>query len=77
MEIDYIKFIMDHKIPLMIVYGCLFLMSFFGNLLVIIIMSKDKSLKETSAKCFIISIAAADLISGSLVIPLSLYGVTD
>lgn len=67
--------IIAHKVPFMIVYGCLFLMSFFGNLLIIIVMCKNKSLKETSANCFIVSIAAADLISGTFVIPLSIYGV--
>lgn len=76
MEIDYMEFIMAHKVPFMIVYGFLFLMSFFGNLLIIIVMCKNKALKETSANCFIVAIAAADWISGTFVIPLSIYGVS-
>lgn len=58
------------------VYGVIFIMSFFGNLLVIIVMIKEKKLRETSANSFIVSIAAVDLISGTFALPLATYWVS-
>lgn len=77
MEIDYLEFIKSYKVAFAIVYGVIFVVSFFGNLLVIIVMVKEKKLRETSANCFIITIAAIDLISGAFALPLATYWVRD
>lgn len=77
MEIDYLEFIGSYKVIFAIIYGIIFAMSFFGNLLVIIVMIKESKLRETSANCFIVTIAAVDLISGAFALPLATYWVSD
>lgn len=76
MEIDYLEIIENYKIMFALVYGMIFIMSFFGNLLVIIVMIKERELRETSANCFIVSIAAVDLISGAFMLPIATYIVS-
>lgn len=76
MEIDYIEFIESYKVMFAVVYGLILIMSFFGNLLVIIVMVKEKKMRETSANCFIVTIAIVDLISGAFALPLATYWVS-
>lgn len=52
-----------------------FVMSVFGNLLVLVVMLNKKTLRQTSANYYIISIAIVDLISGAFAIPFFAYGV--
>lgn len=52
-----------------------FLMSVVGNFLVLTVMLGRKTVRQTSANYYIISIAFADLISGAFAIPFFVYGV--
>lgn len=52
-----------------------FVMSVFGNLLVLIVMLNKKTLRQTSANYYIISIAIVDFVSGAFAIPFFAYGV--
>lgn len=53
-----------------------FVMSVVGNFLVLTVMLKRKTVRQTSANYYIISIAVADLISGAFAIPFFAYGVS-
>lgn len=52
-----------------------FVMSVFGNLMVLIVMLNKKTLRQTSANYYIISIAIVDFVSGAFAIPFFAYGV--
>lgn len=52
-----------------------FVLSVFGNLLVIYVMAKKKKLKKKS-NYYIISVAVADLLTGLVGIPSCLYAVS-
>lgn len=52
-----------------------FLMSVVGNFLVLTVMLKKKTVRQTSANYYIITIAIVDLISGAFAIPFFAYGV--
>lgn len=54
----------------------IFAMGVVGNLLVVIVMAKEKKLRQTSANNYIISIAIVDLITGAYAIPFFVYGVS-
>lgn len=46
-----------------VVLSILFLISFVGNLMIIVVMIQDKKLRQSSASCYIVWIAIADLVS--------------
>lgn len=53
----------------------LFVMSVVGNMLVLIVMVREKNLRESPANYYIIAIAVADLVTGVFAIPFYLNGV--
>lgn len=59
----------------MLVAFLFFVMSVGGNLLVIIVMLRNKNLRKISANYYIIAIAIVDLVSGAFAIPFFVYGV--
>lgn len=55
----------------------LFIMSVVGNMLVLIVMIREKGLREAPANYYIIAISVADLVTGAFAIPFFLNGVSD
>lgn len=67
----------DILLPLQLLIAFIFfVMSVVGNLFVIIVMLKKKTLRQTSANYYIIAIATVDFTSGAFAVPFFVYGVS-
>lgn len=60
---------------LILLEAALFVISTIGNVLVIIVMTKQKALRKASGYNFIIAIAVTDLISDAFAIPFTVHSV--
>lgn len=69
---DLNEFLLDLAVFIEVI---LFVMSVAGNMLVLIVMVREKNLRETPANYYIIAIAVADLVTGAFAIPFFLNGV--
>lgn len=69
---DFNEFLLDLAVIIEVI---LFVMSVVGNMMVLIVMVREKNLRETPANYYIIAIAVADLVTGAFAIPFFLNGV--